>query len=251
MSRDNLLNTNEQTQPTRMELKYQIDKQLSSEIQEWAKEHIAADPHCSEPGCDSYRVSTLYFDNPELDEYHRTGLAGNTKHRIRCYEETAQIWLEAKSKKKCRVSKRRTNVSADEFQHSLKEYLSSSQTFDQSWPGYWFLNAVDELRLISIVGVQYQRFARTEVIQGESLRLTIDSELQAASTTSCLFRDTLPLQSIETPDILELKFHNRMPLLFKQLLSQFPLTCQGFSKYRTSVEVCVNNRDKSELISCA
>ncbi len=226
-------------QDKRIELKYLLDEPLAQAVKQWAREHLGVDPHCCETLVDSYDVNTLYLDTLELDLYHRTGVVGSTKHRIRRYSHEETLWLECKRKKKDVVRKNRTAVPANEVLDRLANEPSLAST---DWCGDWFSERVAERSLRPTVQVHYRRFARTSTLAGESLRLTIDSHIQASqisgwddSLVSSCSMDS-PRRNASPVQILELKFHNHMPMLFKELLQQFAIPTSNFSKYRSAVD---------------
>ncbi len=223
----------------RIELKYLLDEPLAQSVKEWAREKLGVDPHCCETLVDSYDVHTLYLDTHHWDLYHRTGVVGSTKHRIRRYSHEETLWLECKRKKKEVVRKNRTAVPGNE----VFERLSKPSTCENlPWCGDWFAQRVADRGLRPAIQVHYRRFARTSTLEGENLRLTIDSQLQASQVSGWddslvnSQSDNLPRQDVSPVQILELKFHNHMPVLFKELLQQFALPANGFSKYRTAVK---------------
>ena len=228
-------------QDKRIELKYSIDESLAQAVREWACEHLGVDPHCCETLIDSYDVNTLYLDSPELDLYHRTGVVGSTKHRIRRYGQEEMLWLECKRKKQDVVRKSRTAVPESEV---LERLPLEPRGAEDVWCGEWFAERVAKRKLIPTVQVHYRRFARMATLDNQSLRLTIDSQLQASRITG--WHDSLIASrssdacrvDISPAHILELKFHNHTPVLFKQLLCQFALPTSSFSKYRTAVGAC-------------
>ena len=83
---------------------------------------------------------------------------------------------------------------------------------------------------------------------GESLRLTIDSQLQASRARGWRVASTSDAASrtervdVAEVEILELKFHNQMPHLFKELLRTFPLRSTGFSKYSNRRRLLLGSR---------
>ena len=264
-------------QDIRIELKYVLDEPLAQRVKEWARQQLGVDPHCSASLVDSYDVHTLYLDTPELDLYHRTGVAGQSKHRIRRYGHEKMLWLESKRKKKDVVRKNRTVVSEEEvFQHLIVKAAdaaegitacldspSSSQHSGslpseqpQVWCGDWFNERMTERRLQPAIQVHYRRFARTATIHDENLRLTIDSQLQASRVDG--WHDTLIANhpshasrfNLSPVHILELKFHNHMPLLFKELLSKFAIPAGGFSKFRTAVSTLGSGQSESHRQTC-
>lgn len=117
--------------------------------------------------------------------------------------------------------------------------VSSGETAADPWCGDWFLKRITERRLQPAVQIGYRRFARTSVLNGVNLRLTIDSHMSAGPvdgwnvTTDAACQD----MAIGEYEILELKFNNQMPALFKKLLRTFPIPATGFSKFRSGI-VC-------------
>jgi hypothetical protein len=228
-------------QDKRIELKYLLDEQLAQDVKVWARERLGRDPHCCESLVDSYDVHTLYLDTSTWDLYHRTGVVGSTKYRIRQYSHEETLWLECKRKKKDVVRKNRTAVPATEAADRLSGQLSSDHA---NWCGDWFVQRIADRSLRPAVQVHYRRFARTSTLEGESLRLTIDSHLQASRVSG--WDDSLVRnqssgerrQNVSPVQILELKFHNQMPWLFKELLRKFAIPASGFSKYRSAVDGC-------------
>ena len=234
--------TPRQNTDQRIELKYLLDASRSAEIKAWAREHLGVDCHCDANGGESYQLNTLYLDSAEFDLFHRSGVVGRAKHRIRRYGNEAILWLETKRKAKSVVRKNRTAVCEVELMSRLDPTASTTAENAEAWCGDWFLERVNQRNLKPAVNISYQRFARTAVLEDESLRLTIDSDMQAtvvngwqvAKTDDPPMKNRCP-RAFGEAEILELKFHNRMPLLFKQLLQTFAIPASGFSKYRTAV----------------
>jgi hypothetical protein len=217
-------------------MKFILDAALSCQVKDWARDHLGVDTNCFADGGDAYDINTVYLDTPELDLFHRTGIVGQTKHRIRRYGNEQLVWLETKRKKKMVVRKNRTVV----FESDLMARVGSDGA--HTWSGDWFLKRVADRRLQPAIQIAYRRFARTSTFGGESLRLTIDSEMNArpiddwsiASSSQNDLQHRLPFGEHE---ILELKFNNHMPHLFKELLSTFEIPETGFSKYRTATHL--------------
>ncbi|MGB7325581.1 MAG: polyphosphate polymerase domain-containing protein [Rubripirellula sp.] len=235
--------TDNQIHDKRIELKYVLDAKLSLEVRQWARQHLGVDGHCNDELGDSYDVNTLYLDTAELDIFCRSSDVGKAKHRIRRYGDDTTLWLETKRKKANVVKKNRTATSEQEVGSRLSELTDPT-----TWCGDWFSDRVAKRRLQPTVQVHYRRFARTSTLNGESLRLTIDSQLQASPIDGWNVASTSDAANhskrmgITTDEILELKFHNQMPHLFKELLRTFAIPATGFSKYRTAVANMLNQQ---------
>ncbi|MFG0267357.1 MAG: polyphosphate polymerase domain-containing protein [Rhodopirellula sp. JB055] len=225
----------------RIELKYQLDSSLASEVKQWAREHLTADPNC-ESG-DSYDVNSLYLDTPQLDLFHQTGRIGRRKYRVRRYGYESKLWLESKSKKKNEVQKNRCVGSEDEVMNTLLQLNDRNTEGESSTPSFgdWFRDQAIKKELQPTTQIHYRRFARMGSEQGQNMRLTIDSQLHASPASgwdvASENSDSDRSQRVKATglEILELKFHRFMPHRFKELLREFPIPLTGFSKYRAAV----------------
>lgn len=250
----------------RIELKFVLDDLLAEVVKDWARQHLGVDAHCDPELGDSYEVSTLYLDSPDFDVFHRRKGIGRCKHRLRRYGQEQMVWLETKRKRNFVVRKNRTAVAESELQllrdqvtartAGIDEIVSSNldqsearSTFEDSkspWCGDWYTKRVINRNLRPAVLVHYRRFARMATIGDESLRLTIDSELQGRATNDWNIpaRERSSVQEISKSKILELKFHNTMPTLFKELLRQHSIIATQFSKFRSTVSLCFPSLDQ-------
>ena len=59
--------------------------------------------------------------------------------------------------------------------------------------------------------------------------------IQGWNVTKGRSHEERPRNALTDSEILELKFNDTMPLLFKELLRSFPLPVAAFSKYRTAL----------------
>lgn len=237
-----------QCKPTiqRIEMKFLLDGTLSEQIKGWARDHLGVDENCNSECGESYDINTLYLDTPELDLFHRTGTVGATKHRIRRYGSEPTLWVETKRKRRMVVSKNRTAVFESDLTGILAGWAANSgestgETVDRAaWCADWFIDRIVQRRLQPAIQIGYRRFVRTSTLGNENLRLTIDSQIAATPTDGWRVSSTHsnPLSAIAECEILELKFHNQMPHLFKELLRQFSIPATGFSKYRTAMTCC-------------
>ena len=217
------------------ELKYSIDENQASEIKDWARNHLHSDPH-ADPACDGYRVSSLYLDTPRLDVFHRSEYFRQRKFRLRRYGSEPIVWLEVKRKRRGLVKKRRISVAEADLIARL------TQPFDAGWDGTWYRQRMEEQQLQPVSQVTYQRFARMKSVAQGTIRLTIDDRLMASPAVgwqvpSHSFNGT---HLLDGQRILELKFREVMPTLFRQLVDRYQLVQTPFSKYRTSVEECIH-----------
>lgn len=209
------------------ELKFLVPLDLGGAVRSWARAQLHPDPHGLNGDGDEYLISSIYFDTPQFDVFHRKGSHGRAKFRLRQYNGDPTIFLERKLKSKTFVTKRRCAVSHDE----LSQLLAPAQP---GWIGQWFRKRLQLRQLTAQCQVSYQRTARVALTPDGPIRLTIDTNLQACRNTQPAFvgRDPLPL--LPTQNIIEMKFRGEVPLPFKQLIEQFNLAPATISKYRTA-----------------
>lgn len=217
------------------ELKFLIDEDQAADIIGWARHHLEADPHFDPDLGDGYHVNSLYLDTPQFDVFHRREGFCQQKYRLRRYGCNPLVWFEQKRKRKGLVRKRRVPVDQAEIP------LRLDQPAEVEWPGHWFRRKLDEQQLRPVCQVTYQRLARFKNTDEGVVRLTIDDRLRAIPAEGW----TIPTGSLEGVSllegkrILELKFRGAMPGMFRQLVEEQRLQVASFSKYRTSVAVCI------------
>ncbi|MFG0287856.1 MAG: polyphosphate polymerase domain-containing protein [Rhodopirellula sp. JB044] len=252
----------------RVEMKFMLDADLSEQVREWAIDRLGVDENCAADGSNSYDIQSLYLDTPDHDLYHRTGVIGKAKHRVRRYGSDEMLVLETKRKKNMVVRKNRTAVFESDFASGVlnlsrqsgggvAESNETSGETDEPWCGDWFLKRIAERRLFPATQIAYRRFARTSTVNGENLRLTIDSKMVARSPRGWSVAmpgdvrraDTCSgFRSLGEFEILELKFENQMPHLFKELLRSFPIPGTRFSKFRTAMQHQLTRTDRAHPV---
>jgi hypothetical protein len=213
------------------ELKFLLPEESVEPVMAWARARIAPDPHAGPDG--TYRIHSLYLDTPRLDVYHRSRGYRSSKYRIRRYGDESLLYLERKSKARGWVRKQRTAIADVELTWLL------SDGADESWGGWWFRDRLRELALIPQSQVAYRRLACLGEAEGSPIRLTLDRELRcapAATLGPLSAFDELAVAGGVT--VLELKFRNALPRLFKELVREFGLSSTSASKYRRSIELC-------------
>lgn len=213
------------------EIKFVLPSTLAAAALDWARIHLSPDPHAEVGQGDGYHVNSLYFDTPKLDVYHRKGSYGKAKYRIRRYGSEQSIFLERKLKSRGLVSKRRTRVPDWELPRLALPEL------EPEWVGYWFRRRLSARQLLPQCQIRYERVARLGMSPTGVIRFTIDRNVRGFRSDEYNVHDSgewIPL----LPDrcILELKFRQEMPHLFKSFIEQLALTPQPVSKYRLSIQ---------------
>jgi hypothetical protein len=208
------------------EIKFVLDPVLAANIRQWARAHLAPDPHGAGPSDDEYLTTSVYFDTEQLDVFHRRGSFGRSKYRIRRYGCDAFVFLERKLREPAVLAKRRTMAPLTAL-HRLAAGDPAT-----SWSGDWFRARLHARRLRPVCQVSYRRTARIGTAVGSLVRLTLDEALAAQPSSGAHFSDAPGVLAIDGHQILELKFRHEPPALFKRLVEEFALTPEPASKYR-------------------
>jgi len=209
------------------ELKFLLTEHQAQQVEEWARRGLTLDPH-GDPSLDgAYQTTSLYFDTPQLDVYHRAPSYKRRKFRVRRYGAAPWTFLERKSKWGDRVAKRRVAI-ADEELVQLTRPMSLV-----NWPGHWFHRSLFMRRLQPACLIAYQRLAYFGSCPEGPLRLTLDRRVRGVLCADWHvgpFDAGVPLLSEQV--ILELKFRAALPTPFKELVHDQRLTPAAVSKYR-------------------
>jgi VTC domain len=211
------------------ELKFVVTPEAAAGIRQWARTHLAPDPHGTGPFGDEYRTASLYFDTDDLAVFHRRGSFARSKYRIRRYGDEADVFLERKLRQPSVLAKRRTRTT----QTSL-EWLDEADV-DPRWAGAWFHRRIVARGLRPLCQVMYHRTARAITINGDQARLTLDEGLSAHVADAARFLSGSGVPAFGRVAILELKYRLPPPAIFKQLVEQFALAPQIVSKYRLAM----------------
>jgi hypothetical protein len=209
------------------EIKFLVDPDAGARIRDWARARLDPDRHGEGPFADAYRTSSLYFETPDFDVYHRRGSFGRSKYRVRRYDGEQNVFVERKLRRDARLSKRRTLVALADLPRVTGP--------DDRWDGRWFARRLALRQLHPVCVISYDRTAREALRDTGRIRLTLDENIRAAGRTTLAF-DGDGGKPIVEQVILELKYHVAMPAIFKQLVEEFRLTPCRASKYRFAAE---------------
>jgi hypothetical protein len=219
-----------ETRPFASEVKFIVNAAVGRRIREWARAHLDPDPHGTGPFADEYRTTSLYFDTEAGDVFHRRGSFGRAKYRVRRYGEAQSVFLERKLRRPGILSKRRTVVALDALRHlELGEAA-------QDWAGEWFRRRLLLRQQKPVCQISYVRMARAGATADGPARLTLDEHLRVSGARGFRFAAEPERTVLEQQLILELKYRQHLPTLFKRLVEEFALSPQRASKYRLGME---------------
>lgn len=213
------------------EVKFLLSESKAQHVEAWASQHLAYDPHVDPARGNTYHTTSVYLDTAALDIFHGRAPFRRRKFRIRRYGTEPRVYLERKSRTGDRVRKRRTLIGYGELG------LLHDPTFNHTWPGCWFHRRLHVRRLRPTCQISYVRAAFMGENSQGPLRLTLDRQVRCAPASAWSPSDPqgeLPLLTGEV--VLELKFRDSLPTLYKRLMHELALIPGVVSKYRLAVQ---------------
>jgi hypothetical protein len=199
------------------EIKFLVDAADAARVRDWTRQTLAPDPHGGGPWGDQYCITTLYFDTPAFDVYHRVGSHARSKYRIRRYGAEDTAYLERKMRRGSRLAKRRSAVP-----------LTVIGRLEDGW----FARRLVLRQLQPACQIAYLRTARGTAAG----RITVDEQLTAAPLDRLAFAGAPGRPLLESRAVVEMKFQGTPPAIFRQLVEELGLGLPGTSKYRLAVE---------------
>ena len=238
-------------QKQRYELKYIIQDHQALAVRDFVRCYLDLDPNGFGKPDLSYPVHSLYLDSPGMSLYHSTinGDKNRFKLRIRFYNEheDTPVYLEIKRRMNNIISKQRVSLPRPEIPSVLSglvpdlSYLHREQgpstennasLASKEHALIEFVDMVNRLEAQPVSHVAYQREAWV-LPDSNAVRVTMDRQVRCEADI-----DGRLLTSMQNPTfafgdwvILELKFTERFPNWFRELVEVFNLTQCGAAKY--------------------
>jgi|SRR3989344_439676 len=228
----------------RFEFKYLIHERQLDSIRNSISNFVTSDPFASLSVENYYQVSSIYFDDLNLNSYFEklAGLKLRKKLRIRVYGKNigdkAKAFLEIKRKDDVIVFKDRVSVSLAEARKILEDSnydllpLGDNQKSSNS-----FISLFLRKRLFATVLVSYKREAYFDKLNS-SFRVTLDQNLRAKKVYGLDFDLDGAHEVIPNYAIIEAKFNRIMPAWFGMIIKAKQLQRVPFSKYCFCLESC-------------
>ena len=237
-------------QQSRFELKYLITEETALRVRDFLQAYIHMgaidldEYSVGKPNL-SYPVHSLYLDSQDLTTYWETinGNKNRFKLRIRYYDDAVgtPVFFEIKRRMDHCILKQRGGV--------RKEVVPLLLSGHHPDPGFLLARAekqhvalqrfhylMTQLRAEPKVHIAYMREAY--VSADDSFRVTIDRDVQAEPNLEGIIktRMTNPTPSFVGVVILELKFTNRFPNWYRDLVRTINVMQCGAAKYVESVQ---------------
>ena len=230
----------------RFEFKYFLSPSQAKAIEHFLQTHagVTTDEHAASGG---YFVNSLYFDTPHMTDYRDKdgSILVRKKLRARMYEAAwhdglKNVWLEVKHKHNMNIKKSRARIDGDTWRQFITEnnpiaLLDKNITTDKRADLTEFAHHHLRQQYRPIAVVRYQRLAYLADFTSP-VRITFDYDIQTTRFETRSYAHNLtPVSHGAT--VMEIKFTDRLPWWFNEMLTRFDIARTDFSKYRNSVAV--------------
>ena len=232
----------------RRELKYIITEKAAVCLRDFISSYLELDEFgAGKPGL-SYPVHSLYLDSSDLRLYWDTinGSRNRFKLRLRFYDSQPEtpVYFEIKRRVNESILKQRGGVRRDCVAWLLAGHLPAPSQLTTSEPKHLvalqhFCQRMLVLQATPRVHIHYWREAWVSP-NNNSVRVTFDRQIRADlhfSTEITTEMRQARLASFGQAVILELKFTERYPVWFEDMVATFNLELTGAAKYIEGVGV--------------
>jgi hypothetical protein len=231
-------------QQQRFELKYLITESTALLVRDFVRSYLEMDEFSVGRPNYSYPVHSLYLDSDDLKLYWRTinGDKNRFKLRLRYYSvnQESPVFFEIKRRMNNCILKQRGGVRQDAIGPLLTGQLPEPDHMLSQAPNHLiavqrFCHHLWELHAKPKVHIAYEREAY--VSDNDEVRVTLDRNVCAEPNLWTSIKTTMeaPARSFVGQVILELKFTNRYPDWFRDLVRTFHVMQCGAAKYVESV----------------
>ena len=244
-------------QRQRYEHKYIIRENVALAVRDFVSSYLELDSFGATQPNKSYPVHSLYLDSPDLKLYQTTinGDKNRYKLRIRFYEDRpkAPVFFEIKRRTDNTISKQRGGVKREALDQVMAGQLPLPEHMANDDPQHraaieQFIHHMNELNAKPKAHVAYYREAWIST-DDNSVRVTMDREtrIQVDPTYRMSTEMSDPHYVFGDNIVLELKFTNRYPDWFRELVRIFGLAQCGAAKYVDGVTLIGESKVRMSL----
>jgi len=232
-------------QKQRFELKYLISEGTALRVREFVQCHLDFDEYSVGKPNYSYPVHSLYLDSDDLKTYWDTinGDKNRFKLRLRFYSTNAEapVFFEIKRRVNNCIMKQRGGVRQGCINWLLTGHLPEvDHLVSKNNPNHLvalqrFSELAMRLQAKPKIHIAYEREAY--VSEDDTVRVTLDRGVKAEPNLDTTIKTEMekPFRSFTSHVILELKFTNRFPTWFGDLVRTFNVMQCGAAKYVESI----------------
>lgn len=227
----------------RYEIKYPIRERLIPSISTMLSTYgMKLDEQAALTAQQSYVVTSLYFESPELTSYYDKsgGFLDRQKIRIRIYERNLDdagdaIFLEQKTKHDMNIKKIRTQITREDYADLI---AGNTTQVALRHKGNAILQTIAHaLRLSNARPHMVVQYTRTPFVSTTRpfFRITFDTGLRTGRSSD--LRDVRGMEKFQGGEaVMELKYNAFLPTWFMRILTAFDLSRDAFSKYALGME---------------
>jgi hypothetical protein len=238
-------------QAQRFELKYILSEDTALAVRDFVSSYLEIDEFGATLPQFSYPVHSLYLDSPDMKLYKSTinGDKNRFKLRLRFYEnrEDAPVFFEIKRRMNNTIAKQRGGVRREAVDSLLAGQLPMPAHLISKEPKQLvalqnFCRLLANLDAGPKAHIAYLREAWISRYDN-SVRVTLDRDVRCDPEPSARLstRMVQPVTVFGNKVVLELKFTNRFPDWFKELVRVFGLMQCGAAKYVDGVTLVGEN----------
>lgn len=238
-------------QQSRFELKYFVSETTAARVRDFVRCYLGMDEFSVGKPNFSYPVHSLYLDSDNLEIYWRTinGDKNRFKLRLRYYSDNpdSPVFFEIKRRMKDVIMKQRGGVRCEavplllgghfpEPEHLVRKDASTLVAVQK------FCQLMTELHAKPKSHIFYQREAY--VSDDDQVRVTMDRSIYSEPHLEpyVKVKMTKPAQSFTGMVVLELKFTNRFPNWFRELVRMANVMQAGAPKYVSGIGLIGHRR---------
>jgi hypothetical protein len=243
-------------QQQRFELKYLINEEMALKVRDFVRMYLDFDEYSVGKPNYSYPVHSLYLDSDDLKLYWETinGIKNRYKLRLRYYDVSPKspVFFEIKRRMNNCIMKQRGGVRQQYVEYLLSGHLPTEEHLLSKAPKQMialqrFCELINRIHAKPKVHIFYMREAY--VSSDDQVRVTIDRNVYGEENLSPSIKTEMkhPVLSFENFVILELKFTNRFPNWFRELVRMANVMQCGAAKYVESIQGLGAHRVHSDL----
>jgi hypothetical protein len=235
----------DQMQHQRFERKFFLTERQAIQIRDYVKGYLVPDEYSATRPDFSYPVHSIYLDSKALDTYWATVHCEKSRYklRVRFYDDNpeAPLFFEIKRRENECILKQRSAVRRSAGPLLLAGQLPQPEHLLRDTPAQMaslqrFCYLMQRLNAGPAMHIAYSREAWMSE-QTNSIRVTIDRHVRGEPWREAIFHTQLrrPIYPFGKKHVLELKFTDRFPVWFNDLVRHFDLTQTGAPKYCGSI----------------
>jgi hypothetical protein len=236
----------------RFELKYLITEQTARAVRDFVSTYLEIDEYGAAQPNLSYPVHSLYLDSDDLKLYQSTinGDKNRFKLRLRFYENAprAPVYLEIKRRMNNCILKQRGGLRREAVNGILAGHLPQIEHLASPDPSQLvalqrFCQLINQLHARPKAHVAYFREAWISS-HDNSVRVTMDRDIRCEPdfSTELSPETRMPGLVFGKEVVLELKFTDRFPDWFRELVRVFGLMQCGAAKYVDGITLMGEDR---------